>query len=322
VNSARRHAFRRKPAIKHRSSRIQQAINQKKTPNNNTNKMKNAIKRLVLPTGLLLCAAATGHAATIVQTVDNIDWNAAMWGTPAAAPTAGNDYVTALVNTNRFRISADGTSSTFAGDSITVATGTRALMKNTDGTTATIGGNLTMDGGLLSLAANTVGSATLDVNQFIVTTNGAHIDMANNGVTLTIAGILTGSGDILIDYESGTNAGTRGISFAGINAYTGAIAVNDQMDIDFGADYVFSNTLTLSSGSVLNVDQTLTFDEGDLIDAVNGAVAAGTYSGAGLTGLGANYADGGGTIVVVPEPSSGLLAIVAFSGVLFLRRRK
>jgi hypothetical protein len=254
-----------------------------------------SILRFGLPA---LLAATTAHADTITQTMDNIDWNAAMWGTPAAAPTPGNDYVTALVGTNRFRISADGTSSTFAGDSLTVATGTRALMKNTDGTTATIGGNLTMDGGLLSLAANSVGSATLDVSQFIVTTNGAHIDVANNGMTLTIAGTLTGPGDILIDYESGTNAGTRAISFADINAYTGAITVNDQMDIDFGADYIFSNFLDLSSGSVLNVDQTLTFDEGDLIDAVNGAVAAGTYSGAGLTALGANYADGGGTIIV------------------------
>ena len=50
------------------------------------------------------------------MSVGNIDWNDAMWGSPAAAPTSGNDYATKQLEPgadpfdadNRFRVDAAG----------------------------------------------------------------------------------------------------------------------------------------------------------------------------------------------------------------------
>jgi len=256
----------------------------------------------ILTLGLIALGFATSATAdTITQTVDNIDWNAAMWGTPAAVPTAGNDYVSATGGTDRFRISADGSSSTFAGDSITAVAGTRALMKTTDGNTSTVNGDFILDGGRLSHAPNSGShSATLDISQLVVMSTGGWIDVAASSATFTIDGTLTGSGNLLIDYEGGSEAGSRTVSFTGISGYTGAITVNEGMGIEFGGDYTFTNTLTLNTTSSLNVNsgQTLTFDDGALVDAANGAVAPGTYSGATLDALGANYVNNGGTLVV------------------------
>jgi hypothetical protein len=266
-------------------------------------------KLLPLYLGMLtLCAAGNAPAAVIEQTVDNQSWLNAVWGSPAAAPTTANDYVTALVGTNLVRTSpaggVAGGDADFTGNSLTVVTGTRLLMKQENGQTAAInggGGDLVMSGGRLSGAPNSgSNNITLDVHQLVISSN-SHIDLAASAATLTIDGTLTGPGDLLIDYESGSNADGRAVSFASVSGYTGAIVVNDGVDIDFGADCTFSKSMTLGSGSVLHVDQTLTFG-GGLFDGVNGAVAEGVYSGAALAALGANYTDGGGTLVVSEAP--------------------
>ena len=257
------------------------------------------------------------NAATITQTVDNLDWNAAMWGTPSAAPTAGNDYVTATVGNDLLRFSASGSSSTFGGDSLTVLTGTRALMKNNEGTTATINGNLIMDGGRLSLGVTS--SATLSATEFNITANGAWVDQPTNGKTLTIDALLTGVGNLLVDCE-GVASSTQIISFGSVGSYTGAITVNEGMGLDFGADHIFAGGLALTGASHLNVDQTLTFGAGMLtVDSV--AIAGGTYTGASLDALGANFDNGGGTLIVIPEPATfGMVALFG-GGILFIRRK-
>lgn len=253
---------------------------------------------ILLPAGLLFCASATTSPGdTITQTVGNIDWNAAMWGTPAAVPTAGNDYVSATgVLNNTLRISAAGTASTFPGNSVKVVSGTRALLKNQNGAIATLNGNLFLEGGRISHAPNTGPHAgTLQLNQLVVSGTGSVIDI--NGVsTFTINGTLTGSGDLLIKPEL-TAGGT--VSISGISNYTGALSVQAPVRLDFGADYTFTNSLTLLTTATLNVDRALTFTLGGLV--ANGAVIpAGTYTGATLTALGANFVDGGGTITVLP----------------------
>ena len=258
---------------------------------------------ILLPAGLLLCASATATLGdTITQTVGNLDWNAAMWGTPAAAPTSGNDYVSATgVLNNNFRISAAGTASTFLGNSLKVVSGTRALLKNQNGAIATLNGDLFLDGGRISHAPNTGPHAgTLHLNQLVVSGTGSFIDI--NGVsTFTIDGTLTGSGDLLLKPEL-TAGGT--ISIAGISNYTGALTVQAPVRLDFGADYTFTNSLTLQTTATLNVDKALTFTAGKLI--ANGVVInAGTYSGATLTALGANFVDGGGTLTVLAADTDG-----------------
>ncbi|WP_367870411.1 hypothetical protein [Luteolibacter sp. Populi] len=251
----------------------------------------------LFPAGLLLCASLTmASGETIIQTVGNIDWNAAMWGDPAAAPTAGNDYVTATgVTSNTVRISATGTASTFGGDSLTVSAGTRALLKNQNGAISTLNGNLVLDGGRLSHAPNTGPHAgTLDLTQLVVSGTGSLIDI--NGVTtLTIDGTLAGSGDLLLKPE--LSAGGT-ISITGVGDYTGALTVQAPIRLDFGTDHTFTNSLTLQGTASLNVDQALTFKLGNLV--ANGTIVpAGTYTGIDLTGLGSNFVDSGGTLTVV-----------------------
>ena len=219
-----------------------------------------------------------------------------MWGTPPAVPTAGNDYVTATgVASNTVRISATGTASTFGGDSLTVVAGTRALLKNQNGAISTLNGNLVLDGGRLSHAPNSGPHAgTLDLAQLVISGTGSVIDI--NGVsTFTIDGALTGSGDLLLKPET-SSTGT--ISITGISGYTGALTVQAPIRLDFGADYTFTNSLTLQGTASLNVDQALTFTLGDLV--ANGIVVpAGTYTGFDISGLGPNFVDGGGTLTVL-----------------------
>ncbi len=242
----------------------------------------------------VLGVSIQANAATITQTVGNVDWNAAMWGTPAAAPTASNDYVTATVGNDLLRLSADGSSSTFGGDSLTVVTNTRALMKNAEGTTATINGNFIMDGGRLSLGVTS--SATLSATEFNITAKGAWVDQPTNGKTLTIDAILTGVGNLLIDCE-GIASSTQIISFGSVGSYTGDITVNEGMGLDFGEDHIFAGGLALTAASHLNVDQTLSFEVGKLtVDGI--AIAGGTYTGASLDALGTNFNNSGGTLII------------------------
>ncbi len=255
-------------------------------------------KIMTILSAVVLCTGLQAYAATITQTVGNIDWNADIWGTSAAAPTTGNDYVTATgVSGDRIRIGADGNSSTFGGDSLTVVSGTRALVKLTDGTTATVNGDLVLDGGWLSLAPNSGnGTSTLDVTQLRVD-SASEIGIAQSAQTLVIDGILTGSGNITLTYDDGTAGGGRKVVFNSISGYTGAIDVTEGMAIEFGVDYVFANSLNLGAGSVFTVAHTFTFDAGNLtIDGV--AIAGGTYAGGSLAALGANFDDAGGTLVI------------------------
>ncbi len=112
------------------------------------------------------------------------------------------------------------------------------------------------------------------------------------------------------------------MNFANISDYSGDFLVTENMEIDFGVDYIFTGGMTLSTlGSLrVNSGQTLTFTEGNLISQ-NGVVPFGTYTGASLTALGANFTNGGvgATIIVIPEPSTLLLSGLSL---LALSRRR
>ena len=248
-------------------------------------------KKVMLGAAGMILLASFASAATVTQTVDDIDWNAAMWGYPEASPTADNDYVSA---TGTVRFCASGASGEFEGNSLTIVTGSKALIKLNNGNTATVNGDIIMDGGLLTLGPNANSHATLDLTQLVLQSN-SEIGCANVGLTLTIDGTLTGTGDITVVHDAGTAGGTRKVVFNAISNYTGSINVTEGMDIGFGSDYTFTAPLTLSDGSVLTVDHTLTF--GAL--KTNGtAIAAGTYSGTNeIAALGANFT-GDGTLIV------------------------
>lgn len=273
--------------------------------------------------GLAAMATMTqAGAATVTMTVDDQDWNAAIWGSPASSPTTGNDYVSAVGGTNRFRISATGASSTFGGDSVELVAGTRALMKNIN-STATVNGDFILSGGRLSLGANNPSSSTLAATRFIVTSSGSVIDMANSGVRLTIDSVLSGSGGLDINYENSSDGGSRAVAFTQSVGYTGIMNVNDSMVLDFNSDVAFGGTLNINGTSELIVDQVLTFGSGKLV-ANGAAVADGTYTGTDLDALGLNFINSGGTVIVssaIPEPSTTALVSIVALGAAMRRRR-
>jgi hypothetical protein len=259
------------------------------------------------------------QAATITMTASNVSWLNPMWGTPAATPIAGNDYVMAYVGTTNpgvmrvspYNSTGNGNTS-FPGNSITVENQCRFLMKQYGGETVTINGgsgNLIVNaGGRISLAGNNPGAAgtvTLDIGQLNVTGN-CLVDMNNAASGLLVSGTLTGAGPMTIQKEA-SNTARSFATFANVSNYTGDITVGTYIDLGFGVNCVFPGTLTLNSNSTLKVDHTLTFQR----ILINGApVEAGTYSGSSLTALnsslGATYlVDGGGTLTVV----SGDLAV-------------
>ena len=264
--------------------------------------MKNRTRFILERRTFAACACcftfATAQPDIITQRVADIDWNAAMWGDPAAPPTTGNDYVgnPALP---RLRMAASGASSVFLGDSLTLVSGSRALIKLQNGATATVNGDLTLDGGGLSYGPNGgPHDGILDVNNFIVTGTGSDITPSGAVSTFTIDGTLTGSGDLALLVVSGD--AFRTVTFTDVMDYTGNLTVADLIQLDFNADHEFSGTLTLQGGARLNVDQTLTFIGGNL--TANGVVIEpGTYSG---SDLGPNFVGGGGMLIVSDFPDS------------------
>ncbi len=284
-------------------------------------------------------ALSSANAAVLTQTVNSDDWNDPMWenGVPStgnAAPTAGNDYITSLgvggvVRTNQ---NAFGTDSTFAGDNLTLASGTRMLMKNQD-SQSTITGNLTMQGAVIDHGPNAGGgpwAATLNATTLIVSGNNEFAIAASTGIAINAT--LTGTGNLYFANRD-SSALSNVISISDISSFTGTITVGDNpnayaslvadfgLTLSFGSSaYQFQDTLTLLNSSILRVNdgQTLTFNEGDLIDGIT-PIGQGTYNSA--SGLGSSFSFlGSGSIVVIPEPSTAFLG--AFGLLALLRRRR
>lgn len=102
------------------------------------------------------------------------------------------------------------------------------------------------------------------------------------------------------------------VSISNITDLIGVIDAVGVITLDFNVDYVFQNSMNLSADSYLQVDQNYTFGM-NMLNVDGAAIAAGTYSGTGLTDLGANFVDNGGSITVVPEPSTLAFLFLSFS---------
>ncbi|WP_411847269.1 hypothetical protein AAFN60_07715 [Roseibacillus persicicus] len=258
---------------------------------------------------VLLCGVSMSMAADVTMDEANQSWlNANVWDDDAA-PSDTNDYFTAIVGNAIMRTSPVNTTgpgnADFPGNSLTVVSGTRLLIKQGGTETVSIrngAGDLFVDGGRVSFGGNPgANSPILDVNQFVVTEGvGSVVDINNTIVTAVIDGILTGTGILTINYENTGSSAGRTVTITEVDetGFTGEILVQEGLILDFGSDVNFAGLVELFDTAILNVDQTLTFADGKLYDPVNGEVPAGTYSGSLLSSLGANYADGGGTIIV------------------------
>lgn len=107
--------------------------------------------------GALLLSGASTRAADVTQTVSQsgaaaTGWSAAIWGTPAAAPTAGNNYITP--STFFVRTPNNTTPGSFAGDSLRIDSGGTLWLKHSGLNAATV--NLILNGGNIQFHGGTV----------------------------------------------------------------------------------------------------------------------------------------------------------------------
>lgn len=275
-----------------------------------------------------LMIASVAQADTILQTVNNIGWTEAVWGSPAAVPTAGNDYVMVGTLGSPSTLRGLNNGENFAGNSFTVDNNCKwlnkakgALIKIKDGS----GSVICNQGAHIQCAPNWGGGTgaptTWDCGDFVV--NGYTLMYTNNELTqFRIAGTLTGAGDIRIQTE-GDNAGGNGSiwTFEAVSGYTGTITVGNPMILDFDSTVRLAGGIVLEAAAGgaagrINVDQMINVSEGQLV--VNGVIVPlGSYSGAALADLnttlgGTYFIDGGGMLnisakgaAINPTPSVG-----------------
>ena len=296
-------------------------------------------KSIAVGAAAILATALSTQAATITQTVAGAfgsNWNSAIWGSPAAAPTTGNDYVTAsglfasgstgLGANVTGRIRESGT--TFGGDSVTISSATEILMKQNNGSTSN--GDVIMNGGVIRLSPDNAGSAilagTLNITSSSVLGVVQHVAA---GTTLTISSTVTGSGDMRLAAANTSNSTVtnHAIVFSGnLTGYSGTI------DVGGG-----NQALTLNLAQAYNLpDLTLTYGNHSSADILNlthniaiGAFSfgatqldVGTYTAAQLNSLfgsGSQFT-GANTLTVIPEPGTALLGL--FGMLALLRRRR
>jgi hypothetical protein len=191
--------------------------------------------------------ALSAQAATINLTANNgvgtSGFNAATGWSVAAAPTAGNDYVTGGF---LLRTPNSGSNFTFAGDSLTVsgsanftAANNEAMMwkgGNTTGAVITVN-NLIVNGGQIRHGEGTANSFTLAGN-LSVGASGAGF-ATQGGMFVTAA--ISGSSSITIINSGSTEIGRMVFFQSAANTFTGNIVLNNAQ-----------SRLTFNNGGVAN----------------------------------------------------------------------
>lgn len=203
-------------------------------------------RRCALLLGTLLCAGATARAAIINQTLTQglgTNWNQATWGTPAAVPTSGNDYITPAGFD--VRTPDTQTPSSFLGDSLQIESGARLLLKNGGADAGLATANIILNGGQMSY--NTANATT-------ISTIGGTLQVLADSTINSLAGsantrdiwlrsALSGSGNLTVGMVN------RALVLLGNNSgFTGNWTVTGRLEI--GSDSVNA----LGSGSVLLFD--------------------------------------------------------------------
>lgn len=160
----------------------------------------------------LTAAVSTAWANPITQTV-NGNWNNAIWGTPAAPPTAGNTYV----NANTF--SGGGTPSitaplgeTFAGDALLLTSKRAFFVSGTITSTITaITANIQLGQGQINRNANGLAGllGTLDIVNTATATDAGYIGATgNDGVRgFNIDASISGASNTVLNIFSSDSAG-------------------------------------------------------------------------------------------------------------------
>ena len=292
---------------------------------------------------LTISAGATEFTQTVSSGGTTTEWNDAIWGSPAAAPTSGNTYVSAAglntanssslgsANDLTGRVRAYGGSNgspTFAGDSLTIVGGTELLLK--DPTTYSV--NLILNGGFLRFSPNTGGSATIGgtINAAADSVIGVVQSGASN---LTVNSTFTGGANLRLAAGTGGSNSLIFSATSDFSAYTGTLDIgggNTRVTVSFGAgDHDLSGaTLALDSAGAFGTSDILNLDGNVSVASFafeTQNLVVGTYSSADLNTLFSTTrftGVGSLTVSAIPESSTfALLAGAAALGVYSLRRR-
>jgi autotransporter-associated beta strand protein len=190
--------------------------------------------------------AVTNILQTVTETSSPADWgNTAIWGTPAAVATSGNDYETP--STFHVRTPNSTTPAAFAGDSLQIDSGGVLDLKNggeTSGNPATVnlllnGGQMNFHGGFAANGAAVAGTLQVLADS-VITTDQTGAAAGN----IWLQSTLSGSGDLTVDMKSTTNSVIlTGNNFAYTGSWTNA-STNGNIKI------VSGTTNALGSGSV------------------------------------------------------------------------
>ena len=177
-----------------------------------------ALYPAALLAGIILFTTPAAFAEVIFQTINQgfgTNWNQASWGSPAAVPTAGNDYVTP--NGFDVRTPDSQSPSTFLGDQLQIESGGRFVLKNGGAGAGVATVNLVLNGGSIThntVNANTVcaiaGTIQVPVSSAINSVAGA------NTRDVWIQSALSGTGNLSVSLVGrslvlfGTNSGFSG----------------------------------------------------------------------------------------------------------------
>lgn len=281
----------------------------------------------IMMTGLVMSIAGWVGAAIITNntTVGGFTqpWNSAMWGDPAAAPTAGNGYVKISGGAHPRGLGGEGS---FNGDSLTIDPGGSFISKGGGG----IGGFIYLNGGQWQSRA--LGTPTVLGNIRIIETS--QVLMIDGGMQWSTGlGITSGKKLQIRAFNTGGKTFRMNALDFGVN---GTIeALQTQADFTWDLDFMrsYSNaTLSVAGGSdlraavyQLSAGENIVFKDVNMPAAGGGVVnlAPGTYNGAALATAGINsayYNDLGGTIQVIPEPAT--LGMMGLAGLLALGMRR
>ncbi len=261
--------------------------------------------------------------AQIELTVDNDDWNDAAWGSPVEQPTAGNDYVVDGSNSADNTRVNDGGGSVFAGDSLTLTNGGAAWFAG-DGTADWIldGGEFrNIDAGSTFTIGGTVdvqSDSTVDLNKGAFNWDAA---LSGSG-TLSFSGLFASNAASANTFGANSDGG-----FTGIFSLGGSTNPATEVVFTFETDFA-SAGLDVTGDAVNNIVYDLTGDRsfGSVTFGSTVLSAGTTYDATALANAGVDtdlFNDGGGTLTVIPEPSSfALLAGALGLGLVCLRRRR
>lgn len=198
--------------------------------------MKKTIQTKALLLGAIILGAmllddGTARAADINQTVNQAagtQWNTGVsWGTPAAVPTAGNNYIS--VSPFDVRTPDAQTPSTFVGDKLQINSGARFILKNGGGFAGLATVNLVLNGG--SMSYNTGNGTTT------AAVGGTLLVLANSTIN-SVAGTAA-TRDIWL---RSTISGSANVTVAMINITNSLVL--------FGTNTAFSGNWTNVSGAI------------------------------------------------------------------------